>query len=203
MADERLDGLFMTAVQQSQGIDKFFDNLFGFMGRKTDLFSQEAKAYELVNNYLSKHLTAFKKNVEEQQAVAKKRAEEKAKADALAAKKVEEDDAQVKELTKEEIELLEKEEALKKANPAAADEVKRQEDAKASESEEEEKKDGEEDKKDKGQKPNAGNGGYTDKYVWEQTIEELTVNVSIPSNIKARNLDVVISQNRLKLGIKG
>ena len=203
MADERLDGLFMTAVQQSQGIDKFFDNLFGFMGRKTDLFSQEAKAYELVNNYLSKHLTAFKKNVEEQQAVAKKRAEEKAKADALAAKKVEEDDAQVKELTKEEIELLEKEEALKKANPAAADEVKRQEDAKASESEEEEKKDGEDDKKDKGQKPNAGNGGHTDKYVWEQTIEELTVNVSIPSNIKARNLDVVISQNRLKLGIKG
>ena len=84
MADERLDGLFMTGVNQSQGIDNFFDNLFSFMCRKTDLFTQEAKAYEIVNKYLNKHMTVFKKNLEEQQKIAKKRADEKAKAEELA-----------------------------------------------------------------------------------------------------------------------
>ncbi len=37
--DERFDGLFMTAIQQSQGIENFFTNLFGFMRRKTDFLT--------------------------------------------------------------------------------------------------------------------------------------------------------------------
>jgi hypothetical protein len=41
MAEERFDGLFMNAVQQAQGIENFFDSLFGFMRRKTDLYTQE------------------------------------------------------------------------------------------------------------------------------------------------------------------
>jgi hypothetical protein len=39
--DERLDGLFMNAVQQSQGIDNFFTNLFGFFKRRTDFYADE------------------------------------------------------------------------------------------------------------------------------------------------------------------
>jgi hypothetical protein len=39
--DERLDGLFMNAVQQSQGIDNFFTNLFGFFKRRTDFYGDE------------------------------------------------------------------------------------------------------------------------------------------------------------------
>jgi hypothetical protein len=64
MADERFDGLFMNAVQQAQGIENFFDNLFGFMCRKTDLFSQETQALTLVNRALTKHLEIYKKNQE-------------------------------------------------------------------------------------------------------------------------------------------
>ena len=74
----------MTAVNQSQGIDNFFDNLFSFMCRKTDLFTKEDKAYEMVNTYLNKHITAFNKHVKDQESVAKRRAEEQAKKDALA-----------------------------------------------------------------------------------------------------------------------
>ena len=77
--DGRLDGLFMTAVQQSQGIDNFFDNLFGFMNRKTDFLTQEGKAYEMVNKYLNKHITAHKQQREVQAAIEKKKAEMKAK----------------------------------------------------------------------------------------------------------------------------
>jgi len=39
--DEKFDGLFMSAIQNSQGIDNFFTALFSFMRRKTDFFSQE------------------------------------------------------------------------------------------------------------------------------------------------------------------
>lgn len=50
--EERFDGVFMSIVQQSQGIDNFYDNLFGFMGRKTDFFTQEAQAFKTVNSAL-------------------------------------------------------------------------------------------------------------------------------------------------------
>ena len=46
--DERFDGLFLNAVQQSQGIDNFFNNLFGFMRRKTDFYQAEELSREKV-----------------------------------------------------------------------------------------------------------------------------------------------------------
>ena len=101
---------------------------------------------------------------------------------------------------------------MKKANPAAAAELERKEKAgekdeeKKGDDDDEDKEEGEGEKKEKkkkGQKPNAGNGGQTDKYYWEQTIEELTVNVTIPPGTKAKMLDVNIQQNRLRLGLKG
>jgi hypothetical protein len=54
--DERLDGMFMTAVQQSQGIDNFFNNLFGFFRRKTDLFTDEKRSREQLEKGFTKHL---------------------------------------------------------------------------------------------------------------------------------------------------
>ncbi len=48
---------------------------------------------------------------------------------------------------------------------------------------------GEEENKEeeaKGQVPNSGNGGVCEKYSWEQTLVEVTVNVTIPEGIKAK-----------------
>ena len=184
------------------------------MNRKTDFLTQEAKAYEMVNKFLNKHITAHKQQKEVQAAIDKKKADLKAKEQAQREKAAKEkadkeafenadDGAQVKELTKEEIELMEREEALKKDNPGAA-----AADADAGDKDEEEKKDGDgedagKDEKPKGAKPNAGNGGETDKYQWEQTIDELTVNINIPKGTTAKMLDVKISQTHLVLGIKG
>ena len=59
MAEERFDGLFMNAVQQAQGIENFFESLFGFMRRKTDLYTQEANARAMVNAALDKNIKLF------------------------------------------------------------------------------------------------------------------------------------------------
>jgi hypothetical protein len=45
-------------------------------------------------------------------------------------------------------------------------------------------------KKDKGAKPNSGNGGETEKYRWTQTLEEVTVFVQLPDNVASKQLDV-------------
>ena len=51
--------------------------------------------------------------------------------------------------------------------------------------------------------PAPGNGGKTDKYVWTQTLSEVTVNIPVPSGTKTKMLDVEISNKRLRVGIKG
>ena len=73
---------------------------------------------------------------------------------------------------------------------------------KPSEGGEEEKKDEQKEEEDKGEKPNAGNGGKTDKYFWEQTLAEVTVNVPIEAHIKGNMLKVDMSQKKLKVAIK-
>jgi hypothetical protein len=48
-----------------------------------------------------------------------------------------------------------------------------------------------------------GNGGTTDKYVWTQTLAELTVTMQVPANIKSKDMIVEIKPQRLAVGIKG
>ncbi len=60
-----------------------------------------------------------------------------------------------------------------------------------------------EDDKDKGAKPNSGNGGETDKYRWTQTLEEVTVFVKLPDGVASKQLDVQMKSQALKIGLKG
>ena len=105
------------------------------------------------------------------------------------------------EVTAEEAALIEAQEAAKKAGkpvPEAA--AAATEDAPADA--EEEKKE-EEDDKDKGEAPNAANGGSTELYDWEQSLSELTVNIHIPEGTTGKMLTVDIQKTHLKVGIKG
>ena len=61
-SEEKFDGLFMTLVQQSQGIENFYNNLFSFMRRKTDFFTYDDKAREIVNGPLNENLRIFKED---------------------------------------------------------------------------------------------------------------------------------------------
>ena len=206
MGDERFDGIFMNLVQQSQGIDNFFENLFSFMRRKTDLYTYPDKARTAVNTSLEKHIQLFNEDKKKQEAIAQKReqerlkreAETRAKAEAAAAKKRdvdEADGAQVMEVTEEEAAQIEAEEAAKKAGKTV--------EAAPAESKEESKEETKEEEKSKGQTPNSGNGGQTDKYQWEQSLNEVTVNIEIPAGTTSKQLVVDMTQKKLKVGLKG
>jgi len=77
--EERFDGLFMTAVQQSQGIENFFNNLFSFMRRKTDFYTYDDKAKDIVNKPLNEHLRIFKEDKVKEAALKAKQEHEKKK----------------------------------------------------------------------------------------------------------------------------
>lgn len=82
MDDPRFDGLFMSAIQQSNGIQNFYEYLFSFMRRKTDFYSQEQQSLATVDGIMRKHLDLYKADKQRQDAVAAKQAEAKAKKEA-------------------------------------------------------------------------------------------------------------------------
>jgi hypothetical protein len=43
----------------------------------------------------------------------------------------------------------------------------------------------------------------TPKYKWTQTIDDVIVTIPVPEGTTAKQIDYVIKQNYLKLGIKG
>ena len=47
-----------------------------------------------------------------------------------------------------------------------------------------------------------GNGGKTDRYVWTQTLQDVTVTFPVRAGLKSRHLNVVMKSDRLKLEIK-
>jgi hypothetical protein len=53
------------------------------------------------------------------------------------------------------------------------------------------------------QKPNAGNGGETTKYVWHQTLGEVSAMIPLPAGTTAKMLDVKIGINDFKVSMKG
>lgn len=79
----------MGLVTQSQGIDKFFDNLFGFMRRKTDLYTMPDRARGTVSTTLEKHILAFEQDKKMKAAIARKKEEERIKKEAEAKAKAE------------------------------------------------------------------------------------------------------------------
>ena len=78
--EERFDGLFMTAIQQSQGIENFFGNLFSFMRRKTDFFTLTDKSRAIVLNALDDNMRQHEEGKQREVALkAKQDAEKKAR----------------------------------------------------------------------------------------------------------------------------
>ncbi|XWS48544.1 hypothetical protein CRYUN_Cryun13aG0087200 [Craigia yunnanensis] len=51
--------------------------------------------------------------------------------------------------------------------------------------------------------PNKGNGLDLEKYSWTQTLQEVTVNVPVPSGTRSRFVACEIKKNHLKVGLKG
>lgn len=184
-ADDKFDGLFMTAVQQSQGIDNLFQNLFSFMRRRTDFFSDPAKSQKIVEEAFQRNLNEWQMAKAKESALKRRKEEEERKRKAREAEEKEKaGESFAQEVTEEEAARIEAEEKAKKEGKKVP------EPSKKSEGDEEDKEEKDEDGKSKGVKPNSGNGGDTDKYSWTQTLAELTMNIFLPKEIKTKDLTV-------------
>ncbi len=219
MGDDRFDGMFMNLAQQSQGIEPLMDNLFGFLRRKTDFFAgaSEEQVQGVVLGSLKKQRDLFEQEAAKKKASAtkeKKKKEElaaKKKAAAAAAKAKVSDGDDVIEMGDDgafdsstsssssggvapTLPVRSSSTGTSKTTPPAAP-------APAPEKEKEEGEGGD-DEADDSPAPE-GNGGVTDKYVWTQTLSEVTVNVPLPAGTKAKMLSVDIQNKRLKVAVKG
>ena len=209
--NDEYDGLLMTVIQKAGGIDNYFDAVFGFLFRKTDFFTNEIKSREIMEVQFKKYVTKYKDKLERE----KKIKERKEKEEAALNKPTEASSATVKELTPEEYlkkKKLEDERRLeqeKEMDKQRKEERKKEEDEKRKaegKPPREDKKDEEdEDKVKEGHVlPNKEKGQTLDKYSWGQMdIKEITINVPLPKEIKAKNMDIVWDEKKLKVAIKG
>lgn len=196
MEDPRFDGLFMSAIQQSQGIENFFNNLFSFMRRKTDFYSAEDKSFEVVNKHMKHHAELFGQDKQRQELIKQK--QEQARAQATKETPVipptqEAAGATVEEIDDDEAKRIEQLQELRKKQQEAKNKPKEEKGEDQEAKEEDNLK----------QKPNAGNGGQTEKYYWTQTLDEVTVNAPLPFDTTAKMLDVTIKGTEFKLALKG
>ncbi|XP_011006349.1 PREDICTED: protein BOBBER 1-like isoform X2 [Populus euphratica] len=71
------------------------------------------------------------------------------------------------------------------------------------EKEKKEKMDENENKEESAKVPNKGNGLDLEKYSWTQTLQEVNVQIPVPSGTKSRFVVCDIKKNHLKVGLKG
>jgi hypothetical protein len=176
MEEERYDGVFMGVVQNAQGIDNFMDALFSFMRRKTDFFSNETQANSIVRQKFSRHLDLYKEAELEKKARADRLAKAKLQEEKAKRQEEERQSAKVVGVTEEEAKVIEQ-------APMDIEEVK-----------------AEETKEEEGEVP-VGNGGRTDRYIWTQTLSEVTMNIFMPSGFNKKGVKLVAGVKSLKITI--
>lgn len=174
MADEeRFDGIFMNIVQQASGIDNFFDSLFGFMRRKTDFFTNADSGKRMISKHFDSHLELFTAQKEREEEVKKAKAakaEREKKPEPVAMPAPPKPAApKVMEVTDEEAEAIQTGGEL----PPKPEESK--EEPKAAEPE---------------GPALVGNGGRTDKYIWTQTLSDISVNIFVPEGVPSKQIRV-------------
>ncbi|CAJ1019570.1 conserved hypothetical protein [Leishmania braziliensis MHOM/BR/75/M2904] len=209
MPDERFDSMLLAIAQQQEGIDGILDTFFSFLSRKTDFFSQPDMARRSVHQVMDRYLAAAEekqRKAQEAQAAAQQQQsartssrvevlENEEEVNAAAAAQAAKDAAQRKlELEKAQCEVAE----AKARKEAAAKEAAQQAETDA--------KEAFADTADapRGLPPTAANGFAYEKYIFSQSLQEAEVRVPLPAaNVKGKQVNVVITSNRLLVGMKG
>nr|AAM65278.1 unknown [Arabidopsis thaliana] len=154
----------------------FLEKVFDFLGEQSDFLKKPSAEDEIV--------------VAVRAAKEKLKKAEKKKAEKESVKPVE------KKAEKEIVKLVEKKVEKESVKPTMA--------ASSAEPIEVEKPKDEEEKKESGPiVPNKGNGTDLENYSWIQNLQEVTVNIPVPTGTKARTVVCEIKKNRLKVGLKG
>jgi hypothetical protein len=98
------------------------------------------------------------------------------------------------------MEKQQSEEDQNKKGAAAAAAAKPEEQTNNKETPDKEKEEEEEEEEDNSPPPIGNGGTIPNKYVWTQTLQELTINIPLPDNTRGRDLNVTISKKHLKVG---
>ncbi|XP_061952457.1 protein BOBBER 1-like [Populus nigra] len=110
-------------------------------------------------------------------------------------------------VVKKAVEEAKRKKAEEEAKVKAAEEAKVKAQSKRlkveKEKEKKEKMDENENKEESAKVPNNGNGLDLEKYSWTQTLQEVNVQIPVPSGTKSRFVICDIKKNHLKVGLKG
>ena len=218
--DERFDGLYMNVAQTARGIDPLLDTVFGFLRRKTDFFAGPPGAdadkgtelaMEKVQQVMEKHVKRYqaehaakstKKKAPETTTSSTNKTPKKPKS-SPAAKREENDVVEMGtdggfDASQPAAAVPEKPSAPPPPAPVATE----KKDTVAAEPATTENDEGE--SSEQKDPPPVGNGGTVPgKYVWTQTLSEVTVNIPVPENTPGRDLNVMIAKTKLKVGLRG
>ena len=199
--NEEFDGLLMTVIQKARGIDNYFDAVFGFLFRKTDFFSNEVKSREIMDIQFKKYLNKYQDKIERERKIK----ERKEKEQAALNKPTEASSATVKELTPEEY-LKKKKEEDEKRLEQEKEMDKQRKDERKREEDEKRKAEGKppvENKKEEEDEDKVKEG-HVLKYSWGQMdIKEISINVPLPKETRAKDMDIKWDEKKLKVAIKG
>ena len=172
------------------------------MRRKTDFFSNETSSFQTVANNFEKHKKLYSEDSKRQALIKQKQDEERAKRAAAEAAKAPKskpadisEGATVEEIDDEEAKKLELQSIFQKQQEFKAKQEKEGDKKKVT---------GEDDKEAEGvfQKPNSGNGGQTEKYLWHQTLSEVSAYVPLPAGTSAKMIDVKMAINNFSVALK-
>eukprot|EP00956_Cyclotella_meneghiniana_P006994 scaffold9402_cov77-Cyclotella_meneghiniana.AAC.9 len=206
--DPKFDGLYLQIASQARGIDPLLDTLFSFLRRKSDFFgdgnTEEAlqagvkRATEKVNEVLEKHVTLYLE--EKKGELVKKNASMKKDPKVKTAVKETMPQEDVIELGEDGGFDISNVPDASKSSSAAVEKSAKDATPKEEVASIDAERKAEED--DDNEPAPVGNGGTTDRYVWTQTLSELSVSLPLLENTRAKDLNVVISKNHLKIAYK-
>jgi hypothetical protein len=174
--ENKFDGLLSQMLTSSKGYEGFFDEVFGFLRRKTDFYQNAKEAEKICFLAADKNLKLFAKEKESQQ---QKQKEEEERKKQRAQTSVKKDPVPEQPQKKEPLE--EKPIPVENLENSSKDENKVEEGKTM---------------------PNKGNGSSTATYIWTQTLEEIMINIPLPSDTKSKDLVVKINASNILVASK-
>ncbi|KAF8821142.1 nuclear movement family protein [Cardiosporidium cionae] len=211
--EERYDQLLGSIAQQCEGIDNLLDIFFGFLLRRTDFFTAVDRI-EKCEELVLRHMKKFGSLAQEKkmEAILRNRqldSEREARSRRL--KELDEEEFRKKELENTMLSTsADKVEPIEPSTDSIIEESSLKTlaavDKEAVEKDKIDKNNVELDAEDSDTEessPPIGNGGKTDKYIWSQTLSSVEVQILVPPGTNSSACDVLISGQKLRVGLKG
>lgn len=206
--DERFDGLYLNVAQTTKGIEPLLDTVFGFLRRKTDFFAgppgsegeagMEA-AMEKVQQVLSKHAQRYQSSKKKSSGTSAKPTPKPAPKKKAEPPKKKEEEAVI-EMGNDggfDVSAAPETKAPASTPPPAVPAAPASKSAKP-------EGDTTPDKDETKAPPPVGNGGTVPgKYVWTQTLAEVTLTIPVPDNTRGKDVAVTMTRSKLQAGLRG